>query len=310
MHNDQLAIVTPSPLTLFIDRCLMGLNSAATKRSYKRAIEEFTKFLELKREPLSKALMNEFKNQMREASRGDAAVNQALSAIRFFLREAATDGLVDQALADRACAVEGVKVEGQRTGNWLTKKEAEAIIYAPDTSTALGVRDRAILALLIGAGLRRSECASLTLEHIQQREGRWCIVDIVGKGNKKRTIPIPSFVKMLVDHWTGAANISTGLICRQASWAKGKFKVSEIGLSDQGIYRTARRYGWSVEKPRLAPHDLRRTFAKLARNGDAQLEQIQLALGHESIQTTQRYLGTELDYHRAAADCLRLNIKD
>ena len=87
----------------------------------------------------------------------------------------------------------------------------------PNTTTALGLRDRAILALLIGAGIRRAECPALTVEHLQQREGRWCIVDICGKRNKLRTVPIASSVKAIVDLWTTAAGITTGLICRRAS---------------------------------------------------------------------------------------------
>src|SRR5262249_8251481 len=151
-----------------------------------------------------------------------------------------------------------------RTGNWLTLEEAELLINAPDTSTALGLRDRAILALLIGAGLRRAECAALTVEHIQQREGRWAIIDLVGKRNKKRSLPIPDWVKNVVDDWIRKSKIKTGIIFRQCSRGK-KFRVDDAPLSTQGVYRVAKRYGWQVGKPQIASHDLRCTFAKLAR---------------------------------------------
>lgn len=72
--------------------------------------------------------------------------------------------------------------------------------------------------------------------------------------------------------------------------------------------RVVRAYGAGIGKPDLAPHDLRRTFAKLARAGNAPLEQVQLALGHESLDTTQAYLGEELDYQRAACDYLDLAV--
>jgi integrase len=200
-------------------------------------------------------------------------------------------------------------MSGRREGNWLTSEQAEKILSAPDTTTALGLRDRAILALLIGAGLRRAERAALTVEHLQQREGRWCIVNICGKRNKLRTVPIASWVKAIVDLWITAAGITTGLICRRASWSMNKFEVKEEGLSKQGIYRVALRYGWQADAPSIRPHDLRRTFAKLARDGEVPLEQIQLSLGHESIATTERYLGSKLDYQDAAGDRLRLNIR-
>ena len=73
-----------------------------------------------------------------------------------------------------------------------------------------GLRDRAMLAILLGCGLRRSEVAALTLKHIQQREGRWCVVDLVGKHGRVRTIPMPTWVKVAIDSWTLAAGLVTG----------------------------------------------------------------------------------------------------
>ena len=132
-------------------------------------------------------------------SDGDSAINQRLSAIRRGLREMADRQMLDPLTVELACKVKGVAQRGERTGNWLTLEEAQKLINAPDTSTALGLRDRAILALLVGSGLRRAECAALTVEHLQQREGRWAIIDLVGKRNKKRSVPIAGWVKDLVD---------------------------------------------------------------------------------------------------------------
>jgi integrase len=69
------------------------------------------------------------------------------------------------------------------------------LLALPDPATLKGKRDRAILGLLIGCGLRRDELVRLTLEELQQREGRWVIVDLLGKGRRRRTIPVPSWVK-------------------------------------------------------------------------------------------------------------------
>ena len=76
--------------------------------------------------------------------------------------------------------MKGVASKGVRLGNWLSSKQAQALPNAPDIATTKGLRDRAIIAQLLGCGLRRSEVAALTLKHIQQRDGRWCIVDLVG----------------------------------------------------------------------------------------------------------------------------------
>ncbi len=85
---------------------------------------------------------------------------------------------------------------------------------APDVTTLKGLRDRAILAVLIGCGLRRSEAATLTFFHVAQREGHWAAVDLVGKGNRTRTVPMPSWTKVTIDEWTEATSITEGRIFR------------------------------------------------------------------------------------------------
>ena len=91
--------------------------------------------------------------------------------------------------------MKGVKKLGVRLGNWLTAEEARRLWQAPDANTLKGKRDRAILAVLLGCGLRRRELADLDFTHLQQREEHWAIVDLVGKGGHIRTVPVPCWVK-------------------------------------------------------------------------------------------------------------------
>ena len=86
--------------------------------------------------------------------------------------------------------------------------QAQSLLNAPDVTTARGLRDRAILAVLLGCGLRRSEVAALTFAHVQQRDGRWCIVDLVGKHGRVRTAPMPTWVRVAIDAWTTPAGIT------------------------------------------------------------------------------------------------------
>jgi site-specific recombinase XerD len=88
--------------------------------------------------------------------------------------------------------------------------------------------------------------------------------------------------------------------------AKGG-KVTENALLPQNVMDVVQRYAAKCDLPTIAPHDLRRTFAKLAHKGHAALEQIQLSLGHASIQTTERYLGVKQDL--ADAPCDRLGLR-
>src|SRR4029077_14541562 len=117
-------------------------------------------------------------------------------------------------LAAGIVRVKGVKRLGVRVGNWLSLREGQSLLSAPDISTLKELRDRAILAALLGCGLRRSEVAALTFTHIQQRDGRWCIVDLVGKHGRVRTIPMPTWVKVAIDAWTQSAGVAEGHVFR------------------------------------------------------------------------------------------------
>ena len=84
--------------------------------------------------------------------------------------------------------MKSAKSIGVRAGNWLSLKQAQTLLNAPDITTTKGLRDRAIIAVLLGCALRRSEVAALTMNHVQQRDGRWCIVDLYGKHGRVRTL--------------------------------------------------------------------------------------------------------------------------
>ncbi len=122
--------------------------------------------------------------------------------------------------------VKGVRKLGSRLGNWLTAGEAAALWRAPDGQILTGKRNRAILAILLGCGLRRRELAELTLESLQRREERWAIVDLIGKGRHIRTVPVPIWVKETLDSWLTAAGIESGplfrCVCRAGKpWGHG-----------------------------------------------------------------------------------------
>lgn len=281
-----------------------GLTSDHSKRAYARALAEFFTWHKAQgRPPLTKALVQEYRQTL---TGSPATINLKMSAIRKLAQEAADNGYMDQAIANGVSRVRGVTSHGVRAGNWLTKKQAQALLNAPDTTTLKGLRDRAILAVLMGGGLRRSEVAALTFQHIQQRESRWVIVDLVGKGNRVRTVPIASWVKLALDEWAEAGNLAAGPVFRAIH--KGGF-ITRDTMTPQAIRDVVKQYGTEIGAPDLAAHDLRRTYAKLARKGGSDMEQIQLSLGHASIKTTQKYLGTDQDLTDAPGDHLGLSIK-
>ncbi len=309
--RDSTALVKPklsSAEKKIIDLVLDALPSENSRRAYQRALEEFFIWHASENRPqLNKALINRYIKTLRESGSSSSSINQKLSAIRKLASEAEDNDWIDSRIANGIRAVKGVPIRGRRTGNWLTREEAQMWLNAPDVKTLKGVRDRALLAVLIGCGLRRAEAAILSVSHVQQREGRWAIVDIVGKRDKMRTVPMPSWAKATIDSWTYAAHIDDGFIFRRVN--KGGNLMGE-GLTEQAIYNIVVGYAEKLEKQGIAPHDLRRTFAKLAHKGGSPIDQIQLSLGHDSIQTTEKYLGVEQDLTDAPCDHLGLRISE
>ena len=244
---------------------------------------------------IDKTTVAAYRAYLVKAGKSSSTVNGHLVAVRALLREAADLGYIDDRDADRACRVKGVKETGTRAGNWLSPDETQAMLNLPDRKTLKGKRDRALLGVMIFCGLRRSELAALTIGHLQTRERHNVIADLLGKGGRVRTIPMPSPVRRAVESWL----VASGRDLRRDSlifvaMRRGD-QIANEALTDDAIYKMVRDYGAMIGHADLAPHDLRRTFAKLANAGGARLEDVSSALGHASLVTTQRYLGLGLN---------------
>jgi site-specific recombinase XerD len=300
----QLTTITAA-INPIVALVLNATGSQHTRRAYQRALTDFiTWHVASGQNGLTKASVAAHITHLRDTGVGASSINQRLAAIRKLALECADNGLIDHATAQAIARVAGVKETGKRLGNWLTLAQAQAMLDTPDGATNKGARDRALLSVLIGCGLRREEAAALTFAHIQQREARWVIVNLLGKGNKLRSVPMPSWAKVSTDHWAQRLPIAAGPVFR--AMRRGDV-IQPDGLSAQGIRDVVKLYGAEMGMPELAPHDLRRTFAKLAHKGLARLEQIQLSLGHASLQTTESYLGIEQDLTDAPGDRLGLH---
>lgn len=287
-------------------RLALSTVGSGTKRHYGRALVEHIDWLARHGVPFNRASVYQWRSELEESGLSPSTINVKLSALRKLAWEASHCGVLDDAIAAGIAQVPNVAERGAKTGNWLTQNQAQRLIEAPDPLTFKGTRDRAALALLVGCALRREEAAQLTFEHIQQREGRWAIIDLRGKGGRIRTIAVPGWVKVAIDHWAQAASISTGRILRALN---RHGQITHDSISGNAVFNLAAEYGAEIGVE-LRPHDLRRTCAKLCRKSGGQLEQIQLLLGHASIETTQIYLGTTLDLENAPNDKLGLKWGD
>lgn len=149
------------------------------------------------------------------------------------------------------------------------------------------------------AALRRGEVLALTVGTLQQREDHWVIADLVGKSGHVRTVPVPAWVKAAVDAWLREAHITEGTVFR----AINRFgRVWGCGMTAKVLWDVVRTAARAAGIERLAPHDLRRTCARLCHQAGGALDQIQFLLGHVSIQTTERYLGCKQQLRTAVND--------
>src|ERR1700726_4410617 len=190
---------------------LNTLGSPDSQRSYRFAIDDFIAwYCSEPRLAFNKTVVLRYRLQLEAQHLASSTINVRLAAIRRLAYEAADSGLLSPDLAASIRRVKSVKNFGVRLGNWLTPSQGRALLGRPDTSSVRGKRDHAMLALLLGCGLRRSELVHLTVEHLQQRENHWAIIDLVGKGGHVRTVPIPAWVKEAIDIWSSAANIKSG----------------------------------------------------------------------------------------------------
>ena len=303
--DTYIAPVDADKVAALVDLVTDSVQSPHSKRAYRRAIRDFLSwYRETGQIGLSKAVVARYAATLAAQGMGASSINQRLCALRSLAREAADNDVLSAQAAGGIERVKGIRQKGQRLGLWLSREQAQRLLDTPDTTTLSGLRDRAMLATMLGCGLRRSEVAALTFSHIQRRNGHWLIVDLVGKGQRMRSIVMPDWCKDAVGAWATAADLVDGPVFRNVT--KGdtlrQYTAAGDGLTPEGVSWIVKRYAADLGMPALAAHDLRRSYAKLGRAGGAALEQIQLSLGHASLTTTERYLGHSLDMDGAPGD--------
>ena len=161
-----------------------SVSSGHSKRIYEKVVVDFLLWVRGSGEAtFGKAAVQRYRSELVARGLAASTVNQKMSAIRKLANEMADNNWLPREAAAAIGNIRGVEGSGRRTGRWLTVSQTEALLNAPDASTLKGLRDRALLAVLVGSGIRRGEAAALCFEDIQERESRWMIVasgDLVG----------------------------------------------------------------------------------------------------------------------------------
>lgn len=285
---------------------LNSLAAQSSQESYGHAIDEFIGwYCSEPRLAFSRTVVLRYRFYLEQRNLASSTINVRLAAIRRLAYEASDTGLLSPELAAGIRRVKGAKRLGVRVGNWLTADQARALLKPADSQTLRDKRDRAMLAALLGCGLRRAELVALKTNDLQIREDHWIIADLIGKGKHVRTVPVPLWVKTAIDQWVLAAGISTGNIFRRVS-RMGETRGD--GITPKAVWHVVKRAAQRAGIEKLAPHDLRRTCARLCHLAGGELEQIQFLLGHVSVQTTERYLGCKQRLQNAVNDNMGLEL--
>ena len=194
--------------------------------------------------------------------------------------------------------------KGTKAHTWLSRAQVvDLMSRCPDTLE--GRRDWIVLALIVGAGLRREELATLTFDALKtlptKSGGTRTVIEVLGKGRKSRVIPLNAKLAYRLHEWKTTVN--AGYIARSL----GRSMQLGESLSPVAIFELVNKYGHKIGVPELAPHDLRRTYAQIGYEAGITITQISTLLGHSSVATTQRYLNLSLDLEATASDFIPLS---
>jgi integrase/recombinase XerD len=279
MHPDDETLVDG-----FIDRLWMerGL-SKNTLSSYRSDIAGFARWLRQQGSSLLQAQRSHLQSYLAERialSARPRSTARLLSSLKRLFRFMCREGIRQD---DPSALIDAPRL-GRSLPKSLSESEIDALLQAPDTNTALGIRDQAMLELMYASGLRVSEMVSLTLDQISMNRG---LLRLVGKGDKERLVPMgESAIDCLQEYLTQSrpellkerpsqsvfVTARGAAMTRQAFWYMIKRYARSIGIAD-----------------RLSPHTLRHSFATHLLNHGADLRVVQMLLGHSDLSTTQIY---------------------
>jgi len=209
-----------------------------------------------------------------------------------------------------------IKVENESPHIALTRAQARDLLLLIDTDTLIGKRNYALIKLLLHTGIRRSECAALSIGDLQREQGHYIAVIQHGKGDKRRIVKLKAEVFRAISDYIIACGRENSppespLFVRlyKAAQPMGDTLrgVTKERISDKVIERLVTSLAIAADEPRLKPHGLRATFITLAKEGGATLEQRQFAAGHADSRTTQRYDKRKLNLDDNAADYIRID---
>ena len=299
-HNLATAQTTANPALVY----LASLPSPESRRVMASALSSIVRMVKpestLENFPWE-ALRFEHVNAIRSALMErykPATVNRHLAALKGVLKSAWRMGLISDADYMRAVDVKGVRGETLPAGRMLDAGEVAAVVAAckADHSPA-GVRDAALLAVLLAGGLRRAEVVALDMEDYNPETGELTVRH--GKGRKERIVWLTNGARRAVNAWLEVRGLEPGPLFLPIN--KGGRIISKR-MTSQAIYNALQKRASQAGVTKFTPHDMRRTFASTLLDNGADLAVVSALMGHANITTTARYDRRGEEAKRAAAN--------
>ena len=328
--NDKKApvrFVAPTDADSLADALIAGQLSPRTRRAYAADLAELLSCLEawnLQLRDVTRDHLHAWRSWLdgedvseltaKEKKCAPATISRKVSVCRQFFEEAFDRGLIS---LNPAARLRGYSVSQDSKTLGLSKQQAKDLLEAVPTDTLLGLRDRAMLSLMIRTGLRRMDVIGAKIGSLGEHLGHTTLT-IMSKGNKKRTVKIPVEVARHLDAWRSAAKpfreekSSTPLFCGVVKTGRGK--ASYYSVREQGQKPLSEKAVWKIVlgrvkatgiKGNITPHSTRHTFITLALDGGAPLHKVQAAAGHADPRTTERYWRTKHNLDDNAVDYIR-----
>ena len=266
--------------------------STNTIESYSNDLNKLSDFLTPKSISATKVRLNDLKDFISSVSEilSETSQSRIISAIKSFYKFLLIENLIQ---TDPSENLVSPKI-GRKLPNVLTIEEINLIINSVESNN-VGIRNRAIIEIIYGCGLRVSELTNLLLSNLFLKQG---YIKIVGKGNKERLSPIGSLaIDSLNDFLT---NVRPGLKINNKFSDHVFINNRGTSLSRSMIFKMIKKYTLKANiKKDISPHSLRHSFATHLVEGGANLRAVQEILGHSSITTTEIYTHLDSDYLRS-----------
>ena len=252
-------------------------------------------------------IIREYLLYLENSGKSKSTISTSLSVLRQLFKDLRRLEVIDEKIYNDLLEIKFKRQIGQRHKTWLEQEEVQKLLNNLNSEKMSIVRDRALIAVMTGCGLRRFEISDLKITQMKQVQGRWAFTDIKGKGERYRTVAIPEYAMKCLEEWLDISK-TVGKTDRIFFSIRKNGEIGNTMITPQGIRDIVAKHSKNILDKQILPHDLRRTYAQLSYKAGAPLRQVQLSLGHSSIRTTEIYLGLDQDLTNAPGDYLDINV--